>query len=537
MRAITRLLPLPALLVLLLVASSSIACSFTSSEAPAPVVYITATPLPPPSAEPPLYNPFLATLTPVGATATALQPTPNPVPPERLRNEPAPYAIQSGDTLSQLAILYGTQIAEILRLNPGLTETTILVPGQTILMPGRPTQTTPNIKLIPDSELVYSPAVGKFDVAAYIRFQPGFIRVYSEDVGNGRFMSGAEIVQFVAQSASVNPRLLLAMLEYRSGWITNPVPSQEAITYPMGNRSERAKSLLSQLDWAAGQLNAGYYGWRTRGLTTLEFPDRSRLAFAPELNAGTVGVQYFLARSAVSRDQWAADVSVNGFFTTYMALFGDPFRSALEPLIPPNLTQPPLIFPFPQGETWYFTSGPHGGWDARLSGWAAIDFAPPRPSDDILLTQGNCYISPNFATAMAAGLVVRSGDGVVVIDLDLDGDERTGWTLVYLHIAEQDRTPAGTMLPVGGRVGRPSCEGLYLNSLGTHIHVARRYNGEWIVADCTACTQDAPRIPFILSGWEVKGLPGQVYEGYLQQDGQVRRANAGREDPNNQITW
>ena len=59
--------------------------------------------------------------------------------------------------------------------------------------------------MIPDSELVNSPSASKFDIFSYIKFQPGFIRVYSEEV-YGRTLSGAEIVQFISTSASVNPR-------------------------------------------------------------------------------------------------------------------------------------------------------------------------------------------------------------------------------------------------------------------------------------------------------------------------------------------
>ena len=39
--------------------------------------------------------------------------------------------------------------------------------------------------------------------------------------------------------------------------------------------------------------------------------------------------------------------------------------------------------------------------------------------------------------------MVRAERGVVAIDLDGDGQESTGWVLVYMHIAEQDRIPLG----------------------------------------------------------------------------------------------
>jgi len=520
-------LVLPVLVIMM----ALLACAGTDT----PVVYITATPQPlGTTTEPRLPNPFIPTPTPRMSTATPRQPTPNPtVPPAATTLE---HVIQVGDTLSGLAFVYGTDLNTILSLNPGLTETAPLIPGQRVVVPSSPSLITPNFKIIPDSELVNSPAASTFDVAAYVKFQPGFLRVYSEQI-TGRWMSGAEIIQFHATAASINPRLILALLEYRSGWITNPIPGSTQMTYPMGRRDERIDGLFEQVAWAVNQLNEGYYGFRTRGFRALALPDSGRLAFSPDLNGGTVGVQYFLARTARDRAAWEYDVSPAGFFTTYMSMFGDPFQYALDPLVPPDLTQPYFTLPFPQAETWYLTSGPHGGWDASASGWAAIDFAPPTPPDELLLQQGYCYISPNWLTAMATGLVVRSADGAVVIDLDMDGDERTGWTLVYLHVSESERIPAGTVVQQGSRIGHPSCEGFYLNSIATHAHIARRYNGEWIVADCLVCIPGTVSPPFIMSGWEVKSEGGQLYQGWLQKDSEIRRALQGRDNPLNQVIW
>ena len=479
-----------------------------------PVVYVTATPARIASIEPSLPNPFLPTWTPSGPTATPIQPTPNPTyPPLQLL---ATYTIENGDTLATIAQAYGTSVDQLLGLNSGLSASSTIFVGQVINVPSRPTQTTPNVKLIPDSELVNSPGARGFDIFAYIKFQPGFIRVYSEEVPTlpgeaPRVMSGAEIIQFVATSASVNPRLLLALLEYRGHWITNPAPDPDSIAYPMGNKDPQQKGLFKQVNWAANTLNAGYYGWKYRGMAALKFSDNSRLAFAPELNPGSVAVQYFLSQS-VDRATWQNQVQLSGFLTTYMAMFGDPFRLAYEPLIPPDLHQPTFQLPFKQGETWYFTAGPHGGWDNN-SGWSAIDFAPPRPPDSVVTAQGSCYISANDATAVIGGLITRSGDGQIVIDINMDGDERVGWTVVYLHVAAQDSIKAGTVVQAGQAIGHPSCEGFYLNALATHLHVARRYNGEWLPADCWACAPGVADPPYVIGGWTVKGYPAQVYQG------------------------
>jgi hypothetical protein len=61
-----------------------------------------------------------------------------------------------------------------------------------------------------------------------------------------------------------------------------------------------------------------------------------------------------------------------------------------------------------------------------------------------------------------------------------------------------------TYLFAGEPVGHPSCEGGISN--GTHVHIARKYNGEWIPADGA--------IPFNLSGWISSGA-GYEYDGFL----------------------
>ncbi|MCS7261233.1 MAG: hypothetical protein NZ765_10700, partial [Anaerolineae bacterium] len=189
----------------------------------------------------------------------------------------------------------------------------------------------------------------------------------------------------------------------------------------------------------------------------------------------------------------------------YETLFGDPRRHAIEPLIPVGLEQPVLYLPWPQGRTWYLSGGPHGAWFSG-SAWAALDFAPP----DV---RGHCAVSREWATAAAPGLVLRSEDGQVWIDLDEDGYEQTGWVLFYLHVASLERVAAGTRLARGSRVGHPSCEGGAAKS--SHLHIARRYNGEWIAAD-------GP-IPLVLSGWRaVNGLA--EYEGKMVKGDQVRQA-------------
>ncbi len=124
-----------------------------------------------------------------------------------------------------------------------------------------------------------------------------------------------------------------------------------------------------------------------------------------------------------------------------MGLFGYPFDLSVDPLLPPDLEQPLLQLPFEPGKAWAFTGGPHGGW-ADGSAWAALDFAPP---GDAL----GCVSTNDWVVAMADGPIVRTGNGAVVQDLDGDGLEQTGWTLLYMHIETRDRIEAGAYVKAG----------------------------------------------------------------------------------------
>ena len=364
-----------------------------------------------------------------------------------------------------------------------------------VVVPGSPSQDSA-AKIIPDSELVYSPSTIGFDVAGTVNQFGGYLATFYETDRLGTERSGAQVVEIVAQRYSVNPRLLLALLEYQSGWVRSSNPAQGSLTFPMGMERGGKEGLLRQLNWAADQLNRGFYGWLGGSLTEVVLADGSSQPIEPGMNAGTVGVQALFGE-LLSSGAWQATLQPPGFARTYREMFGDPFANAFDPLVPADLQQPPLTWMWDTRETWYFTGGPHGGWDAG-SAWAAVDFAPPNE-------QQGCAVAPAWVTAGAAGVIVRVEDGAVTQDLDGDGFEQTGWTLLYMHMDSSERVAAGQVLPAGGRIGHPSCEGGYSNA--THLHFARRYNGVWIAADNSVA-------PLNLAGWTARSAVRE-YDGWL----------------------
>ena len=433
-------------------------------------------------------------------------PTPNATPlgySERTANET--HTVQSGQTLSWIAAIYGCTIDEIVAAN-GLGNADSLSVGQALVIPVAPSEMGPDFKLVPDSEVVYGPAYIHFDLDGFIQGQGGYLASYSEQVG-GQVLSGADVVQTVSERLSVGPRVLLALLEMQSGWVTQPSLPESALQYPLGHNNANA-GLFYQLDWAARQINDAYYGWKLNERTSMRLANGTRVAVAPGLNAGTAAVQNCLAGVAGSYEQWLAMVGPDGFVLAYQRLFGNSFAFSVEPLVPTGLEQPAMQLPWVEGLTWYLVSGPHGGWDTG-SGRAAIDFV----SGERML---GCAPSREWVTAAAPGLVTRSEDGHVILDLDGDGFEQSGWVVFYLHIYGEGRVAAGTWLEPGDPIGRPSCEGAGGFAEASHVHIARRYNGEWIPAGTGS-------VPMVLSGWTVHD--GDVpYDGTMMRGDEVRTA-------------
>ncbi len=460
----------------------------------------------------PTANPFLP---PVRNPNAPIQtPTPdNPHALPTLRAGEEIYVVQPSDTLGQIAQRYGVSVDSIVAAN-NLVNADVLSIGQELLIP--PAEIggeAPSFKIIPDSELVNGPYNAYFDLNGFVSGFGGYLSQYHEDV-EGELLNGAQIIQEVADSFSVNPRLLLAVLEYQSGWLTQPQPQPDTFLSPLGYDDPFRLGLYKQLSWAADQLNYGYYLWRVNAAGTWQTTDGAVLQVSSFINAGTAGVQHFFAQ-LYGRSDWRQVVSETGFFQTYFQLYGYPFDWAIEPLVPEDLTQPTLQLPFERGVAWTFTGGPHGGYGDG-SAWAALDFAPP-------LEELGCTRSNDWVVAAADGLIVRAANGQVVQDLDGDGNPGTGWTILYMHVEQRGRVKAGTYLRAGERIGHPSCEGGF--STGTHLHLARRYNGEWISADGL--------LPFVMDGWVSVGT-GIYYDGIMQR-GDLSVEACECQDPENTL--
>ncbi|MEJ2605877.1 MAG: LysM domain-containing protein [Anaerolineales bacterium] len=446
--------------------------------------------------------PFSTPDVPASASPTVQSgPTPLPVRTRHAPGEVFDYVAQNGDNLPALAAHFNTSVEEILAENPGLPSgVTTLPPGYPMRIPAyyQPLLGSP-FQILPDSEIVNGPTAVGFDVSGEIRQRPGFLAGLS-DYAYSKQREAWDVVEVVARNYSVNPRLLLALLEYQTQAMTQPFPSGDDARFPLGYQNPRFPGLFGQLIWVAEEINDGYYGWREGSLRELELTDGLLVRPDPWLNAGTVAVQYVFA-SLYGQEDFNQVVSPDGFYQTYVSLWGDPF-DLQDDFIPANLQQPELTLPFATDRVWDFTAGPHYSWGRALP-LGALDFGPPSE-------ESGCISSAEWIVAPAGGMISRSAEAAVVLDLDGDGDERTGWVLFFFHVATDDRIAAGEGVQKGDVLGHPSCEGG--EATGTHVHLARRYNGEWIAA--------AGVIPFVLDGW-LAAYGDAPYQGTLTKGSKV----------------
>ncbi|HET7009877.1 MAG TPA: LysM peptidoglycan-binding domain-containing protein [Anaerolineales bacterium] len=418
------------------------------------------------------------------------------------------YTTRSGDTLPALAGRFGVEQHQM-SADVALPSSGLLPPGQQVQIPNVLESISPGGDLLPDGELVYSPTASDFDLHGFVASAGGYLSRHSESLPDGSVLGGAAIVQRVADENSVNPRLLLALLEFRSGWVFGSFPNAASLQYPIGFRIPERTGLYQDLTVAAVQLNLGYYGWRAGTMLETKTGTGGTLRWNPTLNAGSVALLRLFVLLTES-DEWLNPAA--GFAATYEAMFGDAWAraEAAGPLLPPGLAQPPLELPFAPREYWSLTAGPHNAWSYGTPR-AALDFSPITGGDP-------CDVSPAWATASAPGVIVRATDNAVALDLDGDGRESTGWVLLYYHLADEGLISPWIQVSTGDPLGHPSCQGG--RATGKHVHLVRKYNGEWIPADGL--------VPFSLSGWQVVADARNYYGSLVRGDEVVMSDSSGQ---------
>lgn len=431
-----------------------------------------------------------------------------------LRVMPTEHIVAEGETITMISSAYQVPKKTLISENE-IKDADLISVGQKLIIPAQiPDFQDAGQRLLPDGRLLYGPDSVGFEITDFLTdYAGGYLANYLEPtptpVPDGKAQdadpfiprSGPEILLQTAIQNSIDPRVLIALMEFQTQSVRGSKPNGNQKNSAIVHKGTYYEPLARQLAWTADALNYGYYNWKMNRISQWILADDTVVAVSPDINPGTAALQYLFSQ-IYGKDDWVYAVSPSGFLFLYEQLFGEMERVFVSPDLPDQL--PTLELPFAAGEVWSFTGGPHVGWSSGTP-WAAVDFAPP---DAVA-----CSVSAYWVTAAAAGQIVYSDSGLVIQDLDGDQDLRTGWVLLYLHLETRDRIASDVPVETGDRLGHPSCEGGIAN--GSHVHLARRYNGEWIPIDQT--------FPMVLSGWEVYST-GTHYDGYLEKNDQLVEA-------------
>lgn len=323
-----------------------------------------------------------------------------------------------------------------------------------------------------DRRLMYEPGFYVPQLQALLDTQAGALKRQQLQVGDARY-SFAETLIGPASYYSINPKVLLALLELRSGLLSTPNPSPDQLGWALGYQGENGnrRGLQAQIRWAVKEL---LYAKRDYPqYAALTFADGSSAAPPPGLSLSEYVIARVLAPTT-SPDQLPA--LRQGFLQTYTRLFGDP---RVPPSDWPAPAAPFLAWPLehPAAVTSFFDhSGPFLTRNAR----SGITTYWGRTETDIAFAynghDGWDYAAapPDLGLAAADGEVVFAGnadDGCATRAVIID--HGNGYRTLYWHLARVDTTIGQHVVrgqPIGV-IGSSGC------ATGPHLHFGVQYLG------------------------------------------------------------
>ena len=348
--------------------------------------------------------------------------------------------------------------------------------------------------LISNDQFVFHPNFYSFDIQGFLQSQPGVLKDYNVEI-HGELVSAADIIESTAYFYSINPQVLLALLETKSSLLSDPHLSHSRVEMAMGINELGMDDFASQLNYVAGRMFRILYRnaqENSKGITTLDATAATLTlmsAFSQTSQQTTTSEEF--ARSQPQR-----------FVEVFTEWFGDPLSKRVS-APSRDSSAPQFHYPWPAGgfaEGWKKVRGPHDnfGWplaDEKTEEGGnypkGLDFVPPHAVNVATGSPNNPCIGRNddpdhraecaeanrgiarqyWAIASAPGNVVYSGFSQVVVQ------HNSEWGTLYYHIATEGRVPEGP-LPADLHVGHPSSEcnqGGY--STTSHVHFSILYGG------------------------------------------------------------
>jgi len=338
---------------------------------------------------------------------------------------------------------------------------------------------------VSDGQFVWGPNVGRFDIAGFLTRRGSPLAPHAPDLA------------LWASYSSVNPKLLLAALEFRYGLVSS---------LPAGWTSD---DVLAAIEDTAMTMATAYYqhlhtwGERRPEARRLTIPpvllleDGSLRRLDPTDPSGTFALAAFLARftDAAEFDRALAVGGAGGFDDVFGSLFPTvDLQSTANEIDPPGTPPANLLqFPFAMGATWTF-GGPHS-WNGNST--------PPFSSMDFFIGGSTCAAPAyQFSVAAASGTAYRPWGYSCWLEID----HGAGWVTSYYHLQNLTAAASAERNDPLGTIACEICAGGF--ATGPHVHFSLKYNGAYVSLEGVE-----------LSGWTVHVGTVAYNSGSIERDG------------------
>ncbi len=338
--------------------------------------------------------------------------------------------------------------------------------GRAVQAPG-----APRAKLIDDTRFYYAEGYYTAQIQKFLDGQPGPLKSIHATLGD-QDESFAEMLASRTILYSLNPQVVLALIEQQSGLITQPDASPDRMDWALNyhGESEQWRGLLSQVRWATRELYRGQRDFP--GLPELTYADASHSPVPAGLNVGGYAIARVLAATASAAELPAKlDQGPSSFVATFTRLFGDPRPAApiLHTPAEPFLSLPldhmyPISSFYDHDAPFLQTNGSivtyRGDQSATLAydGHTGWDYAAAPPTPVLAAASGTVVFAGNADDNCGARAVII--------------DHGNGYRTLYWHLSEV----LAKLGPVerGAQIGIVGSSGC---ATGPHLHFQVEFLG------------------------------------------------------------
>jgi len=371
-----------------------------------------------------------------------------------------------------------------------------------IVYPKSP-QPNNEILILADGQFVNGPNVGNFDIYSYLQ------KINSPLIDNSFY------IEDNAHAFSINPKLLLTLIEFKTGLVTNQNNSlvlDEPFGYP------NVHGFKDELAYISEELFNNFYDklyneYKYNDKTYIKLESGNEIVLNSDINAASYAILLTIA-PIINEQEFENFISLeskSSFVNIFKRLFpnNNPLDNSNN--IIPNVLVPEdfLKLPFKGGDTWRFTGGPHKG---NYPNYTSLDFAPG---------VAQCTVpSDRWIVSPADGIVTYVGCGGCRIEIA----HGPNWKSYFYHVANP-KVVVGQTVSKNQKIGNPSqrphctgnCGGCGGDATGVHVHYTILYNG-------AAQPMDGQ----LLENWRVHAVQTE-YRGYLERNGVIK--DAASDDP------